>query len=42
MKTYGENTIALLMSMKQPHKWTDGEIDILIGIYKTKVKEAHE
>ncbi len=37
-KKYGDDTIDLLMSMKTPYKWTDGELELLIKDYKEKVK----
>lgn len=37
-KKYGDDTIDLLMSMKTPYKWTDGELELLINDYKEKVK----
>lgn len=37
-KKYGDDTIDLLVSMKTPYKWTDGELELLIKEYKEKVK----
>lgn len=39
LRTYGEDTVDLLESMKTPYRWTDGELDILIKDYKQRVKE---
>lgn len=39
LKKYGEDTVDLLESMKVPCKWTDGELELLIKEYKTKVKD---
>jgi hypothetical protein len=36
LKTYGEDIVDLLESMKKPYKWTDGELEILIKDLKNK------
>lgn len=37
LKTYGEDIVDLLESMKKPYKWTDGELEILIKDWKDKL-----
>jgi hypothetical protein len=39
LRTYGEDVVDLLESMKTPYKWTDGELEILIKDIKNKTKE---
>ena len=39
LKTYGEDIVDLLESMKKPYKWTDGELEILIKDIKDKTEE---
>ena len=36
LKTYGEDIVDLLESMKKPYKLTDGELEILIKDWKGK------
>ena len=36
LKTYGEDIVDLLESMKKPYKWTDRELEILIKDIKNK------
>lgn len=38
-RKYGSDTVDLLMSLKTPYRWTDGELDLLIKDYKKKLKE---
>lgn len=39
LKTYGEDIVDLLESVKKPYKWTDGELEILIKDIKDKTEE---
>lgn len=39
IKKYGKTAVDILTSMKQPHKWTDGELDILTKYYKSRVRD---
>lgn len=39
LKTYGEDVVDLLESMKKPYKWSDSELELLIKDLNLKMKE---